>query len=172
MSPKPGWFLRRQWMKLFRPKDGKGHIVIAGGSEPPEDIAFDEIVCDACNADAGNEREDGTEGRIYFDGSDSLCEGCGQRVQREELDRVRRKLRERGWPEADLAKLTDVDLRDIADRWRIEKVPGITPDEIARCLDWDVADVLFYAGRILEEANIHSTAKLVFDEFEKMRRAR
>lgn len=168
MTPKPGWFSRLAWMRLFRP-DGKGRIVVAGGSEPPEVVEFDEIVCDRCNADAGAEREDGTEGKIYFTGADSLCEACGLEAEARDLERVRDTLRSRGWPEPDLAALSEQELREICENWMIEKMPGITPDQIAERLQWDVGDILFYAGRILEEANVHDMAKIVFGAREKLR---
>ena len=79
MSPRIGWYRRGRWMTAFRP-DGKGHIVISGGANPPEDIAFDDIVCDRCNADAGADHA-GSEGRIFFDGSDSLCDACGRKAE-------------------------------------------------------------------------------------------
>lgn len=71
-----GWYLKSKWIETFRP-DGQGHITIADGINPPEDIAFAEIICDRCNADAGVSNEDGSEGSIYFNGVDSLCRDCG-----------------------------------------------------------------------------------------------
>lgn len=98
MEPRIGWYSRAEWMRTFRP-DGLGHIVIDDGENPPEDIAFNEIVCDGCNGDAGDDHADGSPGRIFYDGSDSLCEACGakaeaQERQRRELEAVRKTLRE------------------------------------------------------------------------------
>ena len=81
MNPRIGWYTRGNWMATFRP-DGVGRIVIESSGQT-EIIEFTEIVCDLCNADAGVDHEDGVEGRIYFTGSDSLCESCGLTVPKE-----------------------------------------------------------------------------------------
>lgn len=81
MMPSTGWYARSRWMSTFRP-DGVGRIIIQGGGQA-EVIEFMEIVCDWCNADAGVDHEDGTEGRIFFTGSDSLCEECGLKAEKE-----------------------------------------------------------------------------------------
>lgn len=96
MAPRVGWYSRTAWMETFRP-DGKGHVLIGDGITPPEDIVFDEIVCDWDNADAGADNADGSEGRIYYTGSDSLCADCGRKAEVQELERVRQTLSARGW---------------------------------------------------------------------------
>jgi hypothetical protein len=159
-------------MATFRP-DGQGHICIADGVNPPEDIAFEEIVCDLCNGDAGADHADGSEGRIYFDGSDSLCESCGLKAEaaakdheHQELQAVRDTLRARGWPEERLAELSEGEVRDIAHDWRIDRAAGIPASKIAENLHWDVEAVTYFAARLLEEANVHNLAKTLFDSLE------
>lgn len=165
-----GWYSKTEWMTVFRP-DGRGHILISDGVRSPEDIAFDEVVCDRCNADAGAKHEDGSEGRIYFDGSDSLCEACGtkaaaQEGERRQLQEVRETLRARGWPAERVAALSEDEVRAIDKDWEVDRAAGIPASKIAENLRWDICEAVYFCGRVLEEVNEHRLAKLLFDSLE------
>jgi hypothetical protein len=129
-------------MEEFRP-DGLGHIVITGGVNPPEDIAFTEIVCDLCNADAGA-AANGSEGRIYFDGSDSLCEECGRKAERQLLADMVASIKAHSFVKD--YKATDAEATGLL---------------IARFFLWDGPAILRAAQYALEEANFHSESARV-----------
>jgi hypothetical protein len=130
-------------MKNFRP-DGFGHIIITAGDNPPEDIQFDEIVCDACNADAGNDHEDGSPGRIYYDGSDSLCEACGAKAERRLLAEMVASVKQTAFVKGHQA--TDPEALGLL---------------IARFFQWDGLSVLRAAQYALEDANFNAESAQV-----------
>lgn len=164
MRPRSGWFIRSAWLKAFRSGDGLGHIVIADGTGPLEDVSFPDICCDVCNSDAGVERDDGTEGRIYYDAdsNNSLCEPCGLKVEAQALDRVRHTLLARGWKPEDVAGLDTRALSEIVENERLDLAVGLSAAEIAKRLGWDTEAVTYFAARLLEEANVHDLAKTLF----------
>ena len=143
-EPRVGWYRLSAWKKTFRP-DGKGHIkIIADGINPPEDIEFDDIACDVCNADAGRDHDDGTEGRIYYDGVDSLCETCGAKAERQLLAAMVASIKETAF--AKEYKATDAEAVGIL---------------ISRFFQWDGLAILRAAQYALEDANFHSESAKV-----------
>lgn len=166
MMPVRGWFKRSAWLETFRPGDGKGHILISDGVSPPEDIAFDDIVCDSCNVDAGRDHDDGSEGRIYYDGVDSLCAACGVKAEAEHLEEIRRTLKRRGWADFHVANLKSEHLRAIAHEWNVDEIVGASPDDVAKSLRWDSVEAILYCSRLLEAVNEHKLSKLLFDAVE------
>lgn len=167
MMPVRGWFKRSAWLETFRPGDGKGHILISDGVSEPEDIEVSEIVCDICNSDAGRDHDDGSEGRIYYDGVDSLCETCGAKSETEYLEEIRRTLMRRGWADFHVANLKPEHLRAIAHEQAVDGLVGTSPDDIAKGLHWDTVEALLFCSRLLEAVNEHRMAKVLFDEVEK-----
>ena len=143
MSPRIGWYSRSDWMKTFRP-DGLGHIIITAGDGPPEDIAFDEIICDIFNGDAGADGEDGSEGRIYFDGGDSLCAVCGPKAERRLLAEMVASVKQASFVRG--YKATDAEALGLL---------------IARFFKWDGLAILRAAQYALEDANFHAESAKV-----------
>ncbi len=171
MSLRSGWFTRSAWLKVFRPGDGRGHIVIADGVNPPEDVSFPDVCCDLCNNDAGVGGADGREGRIYYDaeGNDSLCESCGVRAEAKAFDGARRTLLARGWNPDDVAALDGQALHEFLANERLDLAVGLSAAEIAKRLSWDTESVTCFAARLLEEANVHDIARILFDKIEEAR---
>ena len=60
----------KEFIKLYRP-DGKGHIVVEDA-----DIAFDEVVCDSCNALITQPEDEPDRKVIYVDEGWGVCENC------------------------------------------------------------------------------------------------
>lgn len=144
MALRAGWYSRTKWMEMFRP-DGKGHITISDMVGPPEDIEFEEIVCDICNADAGADR-DGSAGLIFFDGSDSLCEDCGRKAERQLLADMVASIKENSFVKD--YKATDPEALGLL---------------IARFFHWDGLSILRAAQYALEDANFHGESAKVSD---------
>lgn len=166
MIPLPGWYGRRAWIKTFR-ADGKGHIrIIADSFGEVEDIEFDDLVCDICNADMGRDREDGTENRIYYTGTDSLCESCGAKAETVYLEEVRCSLKRQGWAAFHVDNLKPEHLRAIAHEQAVDAVVGASPADVAKSLRWDCIEAILWASRLLEEVNEHKLSKLLFDAVE------
>lgn len=144
MIPNIGWYRRSKWLETFRPGDGRGHITITGGDNPPEDIAFDDIVCDICNADAGGPNVDGTDVRIFFDGCDGLCAECGEKAERQLLADMVAGIKAASF--VDGYKATDVEAMGML---------------IARFFEWDGASILRAAQHALGDANFHGESAMV-----------
>ena len=162
MMPVRGWFKRSAWIATFRP-DGLGHITIADGVSPPEGISFSEVVCDGCNSDAGAPNEDGSEGSVYFDGTDTLCEPCGRKAEAKHLESIRQTLRRRGWPDFHVANMSPEVLRAIAHEQDVDTAVGASPADVAKALHWDTTEAILWASRLLEEVNEHRLSKQLFD---------
>jgi hypothetical protein len=143
MSPRVGWYSKTAWVKAFRP-DGLGHIVISGGSEPPHDIVFSEIVCDACNADAGADQADGSEGLIFYDGVDSLCEACGHKAERRLLEEIVASIKKTAFVKG--YKATDAEAMGLL---------------VSRYFRWDGLAILRAAYYALEDSNYHAESAKV-----------
>jgi len=60
-----------EFVKEFRP-DGKGHIKFEDGT----DIAFDEIVCDLCNAELTQPKDKPNEKVVFVLDSYGMCKEC------------------------------------------------------------------------------------------------
>jgi len=161
--PLAGWYRRSTWIETFRP-DGKGHIrIIADGVGPVDEIEFDDLACDWCNGDLGRDHDDGSEGHIYYTGSDSLCEPCGAKAEADLLEGTRQTLLRRGWPDFHVKNLKPEVLRAIAHEEAVDQTVGTSPADLAKSLHWDCVEAILWASRLLEEVNEHKLSKLLFD---------
>jgi hypothetical protein len=152
MIPRIGWYRRSVWIKTFWP-DGKGHILIGDGDVVTDDIPVDEPTCDWCNSDAGANREDGSEGLVFFDGADSLCRECGAKAERRLLAEIVTGIRETAFVRG--YEATDAEAVGLL---------------VARLFEWDGIAVMRAAQFSLEDANFHDEAVKVAamaDEIEK-----
>jgi hypothetical protein len=62
-------------------KDGVGHIVVGGD----KDISFDDVICDICNAEIKQPKDEPDKKVVHIDGSYALCEICSKRDDRKDM---------------------------------------------------------------------------------------
>jgi len=76
-------FTAKEFIRAFRP-DGKGHITIEDGAgSEVSDVSFDEIVCDLCNAELIQPKDEPNKKIVFVLDGYALCHECRESVARE-----------------------------------------------------------------------------------------